>query len=469
MANKDVYVCDNCGWETVGWVGQCGDCGEWGKLVPVAQSSKQTTGKLSQKKKDKANKGKEVRGNLKIKPIQEVDLTKEERISSEFVEFDSVLGGGFVKSSIVLLAGEPGVGKSTLTLATALRKAKKLQDSQKKVIYISGEESMSQIAKRFNRLTEDEKPEHDNLILIESRDIDEIINSLSKVQHPALVVWDSLQAFFSQDSNGVPGGIAQSRYVANKIIDFSRETQATSIIIGQVTKEGTAAGPKLIEHMVDAVFYIEAIDNRPIRLLRAYKNRFGSTMEVGMFKMHEHGLSDIKSTKGLFSLNRKSKPGSVIGCILEGNRVIEVGVQGLVVPTVYGMPRRKSQGISKKKLEIIVAILTKSLGLKLGDKDIFVNIAGGLKIKEPSIDLAIATAIISSLKDITIDGGKLFCGELTLSGDILEPLRLEKRFSIIKRRGYDKLISNTNNDKISGDKKFVNFEELKNLARFLGA
>ncbi|MBN1373715.1 DNA repair protein RadA [Candidatus Dojkabacteria bacterium] len=422
---KDIYVCTECGAESLGWTGKCQACGAWGTLTPFSESESEGSGRLTA---DATKSTKAGARKATVKSVADVDLSTDIRTSSGFSEFDLVLGGGFVSASAVLLSGEPGIGKSTLALASLL--------SQKGGgYYVTAEESLTQVAKRIERIAGKKLPE--DVKLVEGRSVEEIISKI-KPKTGQLVVWDSLQALSSDESTGIPGGVSQSRIVCSKIVQATREKGIISVIVGQVTKDGFTAGPKLVEHMVDAVLYLESLPNSTVRVLRAAKNRFGSTMEVGLLEMKESGFSDIDNTFNIFAAVGENTAGSVMASILEGSRVLAVEVQGLVVESVYQMPRRMAHGITKQRLEIIVAVLSKVLRLPLGKYDIFVNIAGGLFVKEPYIDLATAVAIISSLKGKIIPKDAIFSGEISLSGIVRAPDMLSKRVNAMKKIGYKK-------------------------------
>lgn len=444
--SKQVYRCKNCQWESLGWVGKCGACGEWNTLE-VAENDEISSGSTGKNVSER---------EIVVKQLADIDIKKDSRILTGFSELDLVLGGGYVKGSLVLLTGEPGVGKSTLALASILKIASNKTHS---AVYVSGEESMTQVAKRAQRLLNDST----NVSILEGRNIDNLLSHVRKLK-PDIVVWDSLQAFSSDKINGIAGGITQSRYICNKIVDYTRKSGTVSVLIGQVTKEGVAAGPKVVEHIVDGVFYVEPLPDSNMRIVRSQKNRFGSTMEVGILDMDENGFRDVSGSDNLFVSRDSIAPGVAIGCILEGSRTLDIEVQGLVVPSVYGMPRRMPRGIQRDKLEIIVAILTKILKLPLGKYDVFVNVAGGLNVREPYIDLAVAAAIISSLKNLAIEKDTIFSGELSLSGVVRHPTFLDKRVRSAEKLGYKKFVTGRYGAK-KASKIVISLENIRDLTK----
>ena len=428
---KDLYVCGNCGFESIGWTGKCAGCGEFGTLVLVPGEE------LKSSKSSKKKSSRRVTSSM----YSDIDLTADLRVESSFGEFDRVLGGGFVKGSVTLLSGNPGIGKSTIALQIAIN----LSENNYKTLYISAEESIIQVAKRAQRLNKNPK----DLNILEGRDIESILAKIKKKSFD-LIVWDSLQALTSITSGGIPGGVSQSRVVCNKIVDFTRNHNLISIIVGQVTKDGLTAGPMVVEHMVDCLLSLERIPDSTLRILRSNKNRFGSTMEVGVFDMSAKGFTDINAAENLFGNVDDSASGVVSSCILEGSRVLAVEIQSLVVPTVYGFPRRMARGIGKQRLEIIVAVLTKVLKLPLGKYDVFVNIAHGLSVKEPYIELAIAASIISSYKNLVVKRDLVFTGEVALSGSIRESSMIDLRKNSIERLKLGKIVSSNEVKNLSG-------------------
>lgn len=447
--NKDIYVCNNCGWESIGWIGKCGGCGNWGTL-------QLQEGGLSS---DGVSKSKEtVDSAITMSPLKDIDIASEKRISSGFTEFNTVLGGGFVIGSAVLLSGLPGVGKSTLALEVLINMAR----SGLSVLYISSEESIQQVSRRFSRVKKQTKNDEltmNNIVIVEGKEFKSVLSKIKELK-PACIVWDSLQSFYMSEVGGVFGGITQIKSICNEILKFTRKTKTISIIIGQVNKEGIVAGPMVVEHMVDALFSIEAVNESTLRLVRTQKNRFGSTMEVGVFEMNEEGMKDFGDLK-INILDKEAEVGVATTVLLEGNRVFPIEVQALVVPSVYSMPKRTAQGISRSKVEMLIAIMSKVMKLQLSNKDVFVNVSGGFNAKEPTVDLAVIASILSSAKNISIPVTSVFCGEVSLSGVVVAPPMLEKRVSFCEKLGFSKFYGN-NNEKVKG-KIFESVERITNL------
>ncbi|HQF36140.1 MAG TPA: ATPase domain-containing protein [Candidatus Dojkabacteria bacterium] len=447
--NKNLYVCNNCGWESIGWIGKCGGCGNWGTLQ-LQEGESLTISKSS---------GKEIiDSSISISSLKDIDISSEKRMSSGFKEFDTVLGGGFVAGSAVLLSGLPGVGKSTLALEVLVN----IASSGSQVLYISSEESIQQVSRRFNRVAVQTKSEElivKNIILVEGKEFKKVIAKIKEI-NPVIIVWDSLQSFYMSEVGGVFGGITQIKSICNEIIKYTRKNKTISIIIGQVNKEGVIAGPMVVEHMVDALFTIESVKDSTLRLVRTQKNRFGSTMEVGVFEMEEDGMRDY-SDSTFKMLDQNVEVGVANTVLLEGNRVFPIEVQALVVPSVYSMPKRTAQGILRSKVEMLIAIMSKVMKIQLSNKDVFINVSGGFNVKEPTVDLAIVASILSSIKNIPLPVSSVYCGEVSLSGVVVAPSMLEKRVSFCEKLGFSKFFANSN-EKVKG-KIFERVERIINL------
>lgn len=420
MARKDiVFVCQQCGFETSKWLGKCPNCNAWASFVEFS---------------DSAPKG---RGNTKVSPkspqyLENVPKDRTDRISTQIDELDLVLGGGIVPGQVVLLAGDPGIGKSTLVLGLA--------DKVTPSLYTSGEESISQIKIRADRMG----VESVNTAFLEETNIDVILASADELQKKAkmsLLIIDSVQTMYTEDLSGVPGSVGQVKEVAFRSIEFAKRNNIPVIIIGHVTKEGTVAGPSTLAHMVDTVLWFEGDRVSPLRVLRSVKNRFGSTDEVGIFQMSKKGLVSADVSQALFldKNHPKNVVGSVVSCMMEGTRPILVEVQALVVPSKLAFPRRVVHGIDTKKLELLIAILTRYGGINLMERDVFVNIVGGIKINDPGVDLAVAMAIASSFKNKPVAGYAV--GEMGLLGEIREPSYLTKRVARLTKQGIKKGIT----------------------------
>lgn len=411
------YVCQQCGYETTGWLGKCPNCNSWGSLIEtLTQNSKfESQNSKSQIQKPIA--------------LSDVAVKSTKRISVKISELDRVLGGGLVPGQVILLAGEPGIGKSTLLL--------QLANNFPNTLYVSGEESAAQIKVRAQRLGVRNK----NIKVLESVDIDQVINGIGEGE---LVIVDSIQTMSTGDLAGMAGSVGQVRECAFRLVRMAKSLGVPIFIVGHVTKEGSVAGPAVLAHIVDSVLWFEGDKELSLRILRANKNRFGPTDEVGIFEMQDKGLVGIDDPGKLFigqqSLNA---PGSVLASILQGTRPILVEVQGLTVPTKMAFPRRTAQGIDAKKFELILAVLAKRANLPVYDYDCFVNLAGGIVVREPSIDLAVALSIAGSYFDKSLPSKTIAIGEVGLLGDIRPVMGQARREKEARRLGYRNIVSAT--------------------------
>jgi DNA repair protein RadA/Sms len=416
---KTTFFCQNCGSQYAKWIGKCTSCNEWNTIVEeIIQKEekrawKQTT---SLKKVSKALK------------IANIVLNEEDRIQTMNNEFDRVLGGGLVKGSVLLLGGEPGIGKSTLLLQIAL-------SINKKVLYVSGEESQSQIKMRAERLS---SINSECLILTETK-TQNIFRSIEET-NPEILVIDSIQTLHTENIDASPGSITQIRETAAELIKFAKETNTPVILIGHITKDGNIAGPKILEHMVDVVLQFEGDRNHTYRIVRAQKNRFGSTSELGIYEMQSVGLREVDNpSEILISQKDESLSGTAIAATLEGMRPLMIEVQALVSTAVYGTPQRSATGYDLKRLNMLLAVLEKRAGFKLGAKDVFLNITGGIKVDDPAIDLAVISAILSSNEDDAIPQDYCFAAEIGLSGEIRPVNRIEQRILEAEKLGFKKI------------------------------
>jgi DNA repair protein RadA/Sms len=416
---KTTFFCQNCGSQYAKWIGKCTSCNEWNTIVEeIIQKEekrawKQTT---SVKKVSKALK------------IANIVLNEEDRIQTMNNEFDRVLGGGLVKGSVLLLGGEPGIGKSTLLLQIAL-------SINKKVLYVSGEESQSQIKMRAERLS---SINSECLILTETK-TQNIFRSIEET-NPEILVIDSIQTLHTENIDASPGSISQIRETAAELIKFAKETNTPVILIGHITKDGNIAGPKILEHMVDVVLQFEGDRNHTYRIVRAQKNRFGSTSELGIYEMQSVGLREVDNpSEILISQKDESLSGTAIAATLEGMRPLMIEVQALVSTAVYGTPQRSATGYDLKRLNMLLAVLEKRAGFKLGAKDVFLNITGGIKVDDPAIDLAVISAILSSNEDDAIPQDYCFAAEIGLSGEIRPVNRIEQRILEAEKLGFKKI------------------------------
>ncbi|MDD5594348.1 MAG: DNA repair protein RadA [Candidatus Margulisbacteria bacterium] len=413
------FVCQACGQDFPRWSGQCASCGEWNTLVEE---------QIRNPKSEIRNKSEILNSKLeKPIPITEVDFRIEERMPTGLAELDRVLGGGVVAGSAVLVAGEPGIGKSTMMLQTAEALAKK-----SRVLYVSGEESVKQIRLRAERLGTLSK----NLILLPETNLFAIENSINEVK-PSFVVIDSIQTLFREDVTSAASSVAQVRECAAYLVRIAKTTGIPIFIVGHATKEGTVAGPRVLEHVVDTVLYFEGEQHKQYRLLRATKNRFGSTQEVGIFEMKENGLAEVANPSELFLSERaEASPGSVITAAIEGTRPLLVEIQALVAPTKMAYPIRKATGVDYNRVSIIIAVLERHLGFKLSSMDVYVNAAGGVRTVEPAIDLPIALAIASGYKNKLIDHGAMAIGEIGLAGELRSVNHIEQRVREAEKLGF---------------------------------
>ena len=421
MKSSVSFVCQECGYESPKFLGKCPECGEWNTLKEFRVTSPQL--KLQSQSPQ----------NLKAKKLSEVNYEEGKRLSTGFLEMDEVLGGGIVKGSVILLAGDPGVGKSTLLLQTALNLSlKKLN-----VLYISGEESEQQIKLRAQRISKDKAS---NLLLLSLTNTDSAVVAIED-EKPDLVIVDSIQTMESENLTGLSGSVGQVRYAALQYIKAAKTLNIPVIIVGHVTKEGMVAGPMVLSHMVDAVLFLEGEKTTGTRLLRSLKNRFGPVDEVGVFQMTEGGMAEVKNPQEVFlTQGREEGPGSVLVVTLEGSRAFLVEIQALAVYSKLPMPRRVASGVDYKRLELLLAVLQKHARLPVETMDVFVNVAGGLKLSDPAADLAICLAIFSSLKNVPLRR-MVAMGEVGLLGELRNVSLLEKRVKEAKKLGFTKVIS----------------------------
>lgn len=414
---KKSYFCQSCGFDAPKWLGKCPSCGEWNTFVEEVVT--------------KSNAAPTTFGLETSKPlrIDEIDLEKTPRIILNSTELNRILGGGVVPGSLILVGGEPGIGKSTLSLQIALR------TSGLKTLYVSGEESAQQIKLRAERLG---GKNSDCLIYCETL-VENIINQ-ARHTAPNLVVIDSIQTLLTERIESSPGSVSQIRESAAMLLRFAKETATPVFIIGHITKDGTIAGPKVLEHIVDVVLQFEGDSNHVYRLLRSAKNRFGSTAEMGIFEMTGHGLREVDNPSEMLVTQHDSQlSGIAITAALDGNRPFMIEVQALVSSAAYGTPQRSTTGFDIRRLNMLLAVLEKRVGFKLGAKDVFLNIAGGIKLADPCIDLAVISAVLSSNLDIAIPTDVCFAAEVGLSGEIRPITRLDQRISEAKRLGFSKI------------------------------
>ncbi len=419
MSLHSKYVCQQCGYESTGWLGKCPECGTWNSLVETVVEVNS--------KSQKAPHGQVSVGQAKIINLSDIKQSATKRISTKISELDRVLGGGLVQGQVVLVAGEPGIGKSTLLL--------QLSDKLGSVLYVCGEESVNQIKVRADRLG----VKKSGIDLLENTNVDSVIDA---IKSPLAIIVDSIQTMTTSDLSGMAGSVGQVRECAFRLLKAAKEKNIPLFLVGHVTKEGTVAGPAVLAHIVDTVLWFEGDKTLTTRVLRAVKNRFGPTDEVGVFQMEDKGLIPVDNIeKAFLEKNQKSVSGSVVTSVMQGTRPLLVEIQALVVPTKLVIPRRVAQGIDSRRLELLLAVLTRRCGLPLYEHDVFVNVAGGLKITEPASDLAICLAVASSYFDKPISGKTIAVGEVGLLGEIREVVAQDKRIKEAKRMGFTLPIS----------------------------
>jgi len=446
---KTAYFCQNCGTQHPKWQGQCPACKEWNTIVE----------EVVQKEEVKLWSKKGADSKVKALKVADISLANESRIKTGNTELDRVLGGGIVPGAVALLGGEPGIGKSTLMLQLALG----LKNF--KTLYVSGEESAKQIKMRAERLGEGSS---DCLILTETS-TQNIFTHIDAVK-PNLLVVDSIQTLHSQAIDASPGSVSQIRETASELLRFAKETATPVILIGHITKDGGIAGPKILEHMVDVVLQFEGDRNHIYRILRAQKNRFGSTSELGIYEMVSQGLREVHNpSEILISQKDEALSGTAIAATVEGMRPMLIEIQALVSSAVYGTPQRSATGFDLRRLSMLLAVLEKRCGFRLGAKDVFLNITGGIKVDDPSIDLCVVAAILSSNEDIAISDKICFAGEVGLSGEIRPATRIEQRIVEAEKLGFEQIFISKFN-KIEAGKfaiKVVSFGKVEELYQTL--
>lgn len=436
-APKTRYVCQECGHEAHKWMGKCSGCGSWNTLVEETESSK-VEARVPKTPSAESN------GQTGAQPtrLDEVDLGEEARLKTGVDELDRVMGGGIMQSSFSLIAGDPGIGKSTLM--TELGKYL----SDRRVLYVTGEESKRQVKIRAQRLG----VSSDNLLLLAETNVEEIGRVVQNTD-PDLLVVDSIQTIYRPDLSSAPGSVSQVRESTASLLKLTKESKFSSFLVGHVTKKGTIAGPRVLEHMVDTVLYFEGDRNHAYRVLRSVKNRFGPANEIGVFEMTESGLQEVPNPSEIFLSERGyGVSGSSVVCSLEGTRPVLVEIQALVAPSSYGTPQRTVTGFDNQRLQMILAVLEKRVGMRFSNHDVFVNVAGGVRLEEPAVDLGVAVAAASSFRDVPADTGAVVIGEVGLGGEIRTVSQLDLRLRESAKLGFDRAVVPQNNiDGLSGD------------------
>ena len=437
-----VFVCSNCGNESSKWFGRCPACNEWNTCYEEKINLK-SSGKSASKK---------TATTVKLDDVKKQDIV---RTKTGFDELDRVLGGGLVKGSLTLLGGEPGIGKSTLILQIC----DKIK-GEGQVLYVSGEESAQQIKIRADRLG----IKNNDIVFLGETDIDVIEDAILKT-NPKLVIIDSIQTMYSDEITSGPGSVSQVREITARIMKMCKQEEITTIIIGHVTKDGNIAGPRVLEHMVDTVLYLEGERYFAYRILRGVKNRFGSTNEIGMFEMNDIGMCEIDNPSSvLLSEKNENVAGSIVVASIEGTRPILVELQALTATSVFGMPRRTANGIDYNRLTLLIAVLEKRTGLPLGNQDVYLNIVGGIKINEPALDLGIILAVSSSFKNIPIPNDVFAIGEVGLTGEVRSVNQIEKRIKEAEKLGFKKCIIPESNKKLLKDTYKLDIIGVQNIS-----
>ncbi len=418
---KTTFFCQNCGTSFAKWQGQCTACKEWNTITEeVIQKAEKVSWKISETKSEKVSKSQKVK---------DISTTSEARLNTKNNELNRVLGGGIVPGSLTLLGGEPGIGKSTLMLQIALQ-------LPYKTLYVSGEESAQQIKMRAERIHPDSK----NCYILTETKTQNIFSQIVEL-NPDIVVIDSIQTLHTDYIESSPGSISQIRETTTELIKFAKETQTPVILIGHITKDGNIAGPKILEHMVDTVLHFEGDRNHVYRILRSQKNRFGSTNELGIYEMQGNGLREVSNpSEILISKNEEDLSGTAISATLEGMRPLMIEIQALVSTAVYGTPQRSATGYNAKRLNMLLAVLEKRAGFKLGAKDVFLNVTGGITVDDPAIDLAVIAAVLSSNIDIAIEKSMCFAAEIGLAGEVRPVTRIDQRIMEAEKLGFKSIV-----------------------------
>lgn len=439
---KTIFVCNECGYETAKWIGKCPACNSWNTFFEQKIEKYSETNKLERKIE------------ATPKPLNSYIGQETTRTSTGFTELDRVLGGGLVKGSLILLGGEPGIGKSTLIL--------QLCDKVKgdgKVLYVSGEESAEQIKLRADRLNIN----NEEIMFLGETNIETVNENIVEL-NPKLVIIDSIQTMFSEDLTAAAGSVSQVREITAQIMRICKSKGITTIIIGHVTKDGNIAGPRVLEHMVDTVLYIEGERYFSYRIIRSVKNRFGSTNEIGMFEMRQEGMCEIINPSEVLISDREDNPsGSCIIATMEGTRPVLIELQALTAQSVFGLPKRTANGVDYNRLALLIAVLEKKVGMSLGNQDVYLNVVGGMKINEPSIDLGIICVSASSYKNISIPKDTVVMGEVGLTGEVRRINLIEKRLKEAEKLGFKTCIIPESNKKVLKDEYKLDIIGVKNI------
>ncbi|MBI2089797.1 MAG: DNA repair protein RadA [Deltaproteobacteria bacterium] len=442
---KIIYACQSCGYQSPKWLGKCPDCNQWNTLV-----------------EEKIERASHPRGELALgaaegaSPVSEISAAEKPRVTSGIKEFDRVLGGGLVRGSVVLIGGDPGIGKSTLLLQAFSA----LSQAGHTCLYVSGEESRQQIKMRAERIGTTSS----ELLLLSETSLERILDQIQKV-HPRVLVIDSIQTIFTSSLPSAPGSIGQVRECSGAIIVLAKKKGLSTFLIGHVTKDGSIAGPRVLEHMVDTVLYFEGDGGHNFRILRAVKNRFGSTNEIGVFEMKEAGLREVSNPSEIFLMERPlGVPGSVVVCSMEGTRPILIELQALVSPSFLAVPRRTTIGVDHNRVALLTAVLEKKMGIQLFNQDIFVNVAGGVRVNEPAVDLGIVAAVASSYQEKAIDPKTVLLGEVGLAGEVRGIAQAEARVKEASKLGFERCVLPRTNSSLLNHLRGVELTGVSSLA-----
>jgi DNA repair protein RadA/Sms len=441
--SRSIFICQQCGAQSPKWIGKCPACGEWNSYVEEVEQATSVT----------RNSGRTSRIKSTSRLIGTIDPESQPRVLTHDKEFNRVLGGGMVAGSLVLIGGEPGIGKSTLLLQVAVRM------KETAVLYISGEESPEQIKSRADRFGMHES----NCFLLNETNIDDIFSEVERIG-PRLLIIDSIQTIYSSGIESSPGSISQVRHCAVEFMKYAKETGTPVLLIGHITKEGTLAGPKVLEHIVDTVLQFEGEKNTSYRILRSMKNRFGSTSEIGIYEMIDSGLREVDNPSEILLTHReKWVSGVAIGATIEGIRPLMIETQSLVSPAAFGVPQRSTTGYDQRRLQMLIAVLEKRAGFRLGTQDVFLNIAGGLRVEDPAIDLAVCMAILSSYLEKPVNPQITFASEVGLTGEIRPVSRIESRIAEAEKLGFGSIVISKYNKKPDSRKNKFEIIEVTRL------
>lgn len=429
--DKVAYVCSNCGQESVKWIGKCPSCGEWNTFQEIRIAAESSSKTIRSNARNVASASHRASVTAKAVSLRDISTKAEPRIDTHDAELNRVLGGGLVPGSIILLGGDPGIGKSTLTLQTIMNMP------ERKILYVSGEESAHQLKMRAERIPHTQS---DHVMILCETQLENIFEEIKEVA-PELIIIDSIQTIETESTDSAPGSVSQIRECASALLRFAKTSAIPVILIGHINKEGTIAGPKILEHIVDTVIQFEGDRQNLYRILRSIKNRFGSTSELGIYEMMQNGLRPVaKPSELLLSSDRSGMSGIAISAAVEGLRPFLVESQALVSTAAYGTPQRSATGFDQRRLNMLLAVLEKKMGFKLIQKDVFINIAGGLKVTDMAMDLSIIAAVFSSNVDMPIDDGWCMCGEVGLSSEVRPVSRIEQRIAEAEKLGFTDII-----------------------------